>query len=117
LVNSAGTKWYFKPKEPNGALVALEALPNGDLILLERAYTSMFAAWVISLTQIKMADLVPDKQVHSQLIARFDSSEGWLTQNLEGLTRHQGMHFFIVSDDGNKPWAQTQLIYFKLLDP
>ncbi|TVT52205.1 MAG: esterase-like activity of phytase family protein [Sedimenticola thiotaurini] len=117
LVNSAGIKWYFTPKEPNGALVALEALPNGDLILLERAYTSIFAPWVISLTQIKMADLVPDNQVSSTLIARFDSSEGWLTQNLEGLTRHQGMHFFMVSDDGNKPWAQTQLIYFKLLQP
>lgn len=117
LVNSANKKWFFTPKEPNGALVALEALPNGDLILLERAYTSIFSPWVISLTRIKAQDLIPDKQVTSRLIARFDSSEGWLTQNIEGLTRHQGMNFFMVSDDGNKPWAQTQLIYFKILEP
>jgi hypothetical protein len=116
LVNSANQKWFYTPKEPNGALVALEALPNGDLILLERAYTSIFSPWVISLTRIKAVDLIPDKQVPTRLIARFDSSEGWLTQNIEGLTRHQGMNFFMVSDDGNKPWAQTQLIYFKILE-
>ncbi|MCW8943980.1 MAG: esterase-like activity of phytase family protein [Sedimenticola sp.] len=117
LVNSSGKKWFYTPKEPNGALVALEALPDGDLILLERAYTSIFSPWVISLTRIKAEELIPDKSVPSSLIARFDSSEGWLTQNIEGLTRHQGMHFFMVSDDGNKPWAQTQLIYFRIIDP
>lgn len=116
LVNTSGNKWFYSPNEPNGALVAVEALPSGDLILLERAYTSIFSPWVISLSRIQEKALIPDTTVPSSLIARFDSSEGWLTQNIEGLTRHQGMHFFMVSDDGNKPWAQTQLIYFRLLD-
>ncbi|MCW8890618.1 MAG: esterase-like activity of phytase family protein [Sedimenticola sp.] len=116
LISTSGKKWFYSPKEPNGALVALEALPNGDLILLERAYTSLFSPWVISLSHIEAKALIPDTSVASTLIARFDSSEGWLTQNIEGLTRHQERHFFMVSDDGNKPWAQTQLIYFRLLD-
>lgn len=115
LVNTSGRTWQYRFKEAAGALVALEALPNGDLILLERAYTSIFAPWVISLNRVRAADLARSQIVPTELIARFDSGQGWLTQNIEGLTRHQGMHFFMVSDDGNMPWAQTQLIYFKLL--
>lgn len=115
LINTAGQTWQYQPKEADGALVALEALPNGDLILLERAYTSIFAPWVISLTRMRAADLVASKVVPTELIARFDSGQGWLVQNMEGLTRHQGMHFFMVSDDGDMPWAQTQLVYFSIV--
>lgn len=115
LISTSGRTWQYQPKEADGALVALEALPNGDLVLLERAYTSIFSPWVISLTRIRAADLVSSSSVTTELIARFDSGQGWLIQNMEGLTRHQGMHFFMVSDDGNKPWAQTQLVYFKIV--
>lgn len=115
LISASGRTWQYQPKEADGALMALDALPNGDLILLERAYTSIFAPWVISLTRIRAADLANSKTVPTELIARFDSGQGWLTQNMEGLTRHQGMHFFMVSDDGDMPWAQTQLVYFKIV--
>ena len=115
LTDGAGRIWQYPVKEPDGALVALEALPNGDLMLLERAYTSIFSPWVISLTRIRAADLAASKAVETELIARFDSGRGWLMQNMEGLTRHRGMYFFMVSDDGDKPWAQTQLFYFKIV--
>ncbi len=110
--------WTFTTGELEGALVALESLPNGDLLLLERAYTSIFSPWVITLSRIPLSELQSGKsEVESQTVARMDSSEGWLIQNMEGLTRHQGMSFFMVSDDGNKPWAQTQLFYFRVIDP
>lgn len=115
LVSSRGQTWQFRPQEPDGALVALETLPGGDLLLLERAYTSIFAPWVISLTRMRAADLNDSKEVPTKLLARFDSSRGWLMQNMEGLTRHRGMAFFMVSDDGDMPWAQTQLVYFRIV--
>lgn len=115
LASVTGRVWEYRPKEPDGALVALEVLPNGDLILMERAYTSIFAPWVISLTRIRAADLSTLATVPTETIARFDSGQGWLVQNMEGLTRHQGMRFFMVSDDGGKPWAQTQLVYFRIV--
>ncbi len=115
LASVTGHVWRFHPKEADGALVDLEALPNGDLLLLERAYTSLFAPWVISLTRIRAADLAASNTPPTELIVRLDSSKGWLVQNMEGLTRHQGKRFFMVSDDGNKPWAQTQLVYFSIV--
>jgi hypothetical protein len=115
LLGTAAQTWHYRPGEPDGALVALEALPNGDLILLERAYTSIFSPWVISLTRLRAAALDSPGTVTTELIARFDSGQGWLVQNMEGLTRHRGMHFFMVSDDGDKPWAQTQLVYFRIV--
>ncbi|WP_260293963.1 esterase-like activity of phytase family protein [Sedimenticola hydrogenitrophicus] len=115
LINAAGQVWEYAFKEPDGALVALEALPNGDLILLERAYTSIFSPWVISLTRIRATDLATGSTMDTETIARFDSGQGWLMQNMEGLTRHREMRFFMVSDDGSLPWAQTQLLYFRIV--
>lgn len=117
LLSESGLLWTFLPLEPSGALVALEYLPNGDLLLLERAFSSIFSPWVISLARIPQAKLLQSQTIQPDAVARFDSSQGWLLQNFEGLTRHQGQRFFMVSDDGNKPWAQTQLLYFELLEP
>jgi len=116
LASSQGRSWNFIPLEENGSVVGMETLPNGDLLLLERAYTSIFSPWIISLSRIRLPDLLSGRpSVDSETVARMDSSEGWLTQNMEGLARHGEREFFMVSDDGNRPWAQTQLLYFRLL--
>ena len=107
--------WRFNPAEPKGALVALEAMPNGDLVMLQRAFSSLLEPWVISLVRIPAVDL-EHEQLTPQPVARFDSSEGWLLQNVEGLSHHHNGRFFLVSDDGNRPWAQTQLIYLRITD-
>ena len=116
LASSQGQVWEFAPSEANGSVVGMETLPNGDLLLLERAYISIFSPWIISLSRIPLAALLNGQsRVDSELAVRMDSSEGWLTQNMEGLARHENKGFFMVSDDGNRPWAQTQLLYFRLL--
>jgi hypothetical protein len=48
-------------------------------------------------------------------VARFDSGEGWVINNFEGLTRTQGNRFFMVSDNGGMQLLPTQLLYFELL--
>lgn len=115
LLSEHNRRWDYRPLEPDGALVALEALPDGDLLLLERAYTSFLEPWVISIAKVDFSDLMKHKQIVLQRIVSFDSGKGWRTQNFEGLTRHQGNRFFMVSDDGNNPWVETQVIYFELL--
>ncbi|MCW8906780.1 MAG: esterase-like activity of phytase family protein [Sedimenticola sp.] len=116
LASSQGRSWNFVPQEENGSVVGMETLPNGDLLLLERAYTSIFSPWIISLGRIPLPALLSDQRsIEIEPVARMDSSEGWLTQNMEGLARHGEQGFFMVSDDGNRPWAQTQLLYFRLL--
>ena len=53
-------------------------------------------------------------ELDAREIAVFDSSEGWNVDNFEGLTRHQGRRFFMVSDDNGKAIQRTLLVYFEV---
>ena len=49
-------------------------------------------------------------------IVILDTSQGWSVDNFEGLARHRGMKFFLVSDDNFKGIQRTLLVYLELLD-
>lgn len=114
LFSSKGGAWSYPTVEAADALVALEATPNGDLLILHRSYQELFLPLVITLTRVSLSQLEQQQRLTPRVVARFDTTEGWRTQNFEGLTRHQGNRYFMVSDDNGKPWASTQLIYFEL---
>jgi hypothetical protein len=48
-------------------------------------------------------------------VAIFQSDQGWLLDNFEGLTRHRALQFFIISDDNCSNLQSTLLVYFELL--
>lgn len=116
LFDLVGHSWLYQPIERNGALVALEALPTGDVIAMERAFTSPLVPWVITLSRINPTRSNSGQILVNEILLRFDSGEGWRTLNFEGLTAHRDGRFFIVSDDGGNAWQSTQLIYFELID-
>jgi hypothetical protein len=45
-----------------------------------------------------------------------DAGMGHRVDNFEGLSRHRGNHFFMVSDDNDLFVQQTLLLYFELLE-
>jgi len=49
-------------------------------------------------------------------VAPLDSYQGLHLDNFEGLTRHHGNRFFMVSDDNDVFVQRTLLVYFELLD-
>lgn len=101
---------------PGSALVAMEALPDGNLLTLERAFVSPLQPFAISLRRTVLPDpqkIVPLAVRH---IASFKSDEGWSLDNFEGLTRHRGARFFMVSDDNCSILQTTLLVYFELLN-
>ena len=114
IFSQEGSVWYYQPQEPHGALVALEALDDGTLLILERSFSSLFEPLVITLLQAHPTAGNAGSLLPTRLLVRFDSTEGWRTQNLEGLTHHRGKYFFMVSDDGGASFLQTQLIYFEI---
>lgn len=114
IFSQSGQSWYYQPLEPHGALVALEALDDGTLIILERAFSSIFEPLVITLSSAHPREENANSILATKLLARFDSTQGWQTQNLEGLTHHRGKRFFMVSDDGGASYLQTQLLYFEI---
>ncbi len=117
LSTTDGRYWYYPlSPAPGAALVAMEALPDGGLLTLERAFVAPLRPLIISLrrtalpapgrtpTPLRVAD-----------IATLDSTQGWLLDNFEGLTRHRNQRFFMISDDNCSRWQTTLLVYFELL--
>ena len=96
------------------ALVAMEALPDGSLLTLERAFVSVLHPLVITLRRTR---LTAASRLSVDDVAVFDSSQGWLLDNFEGLTRYRGRGFFMVSDDNRNLLQQTLLVYFEMLEP
>ena len=102
---------------PNSSVVALEDFDNSSILLLERAFKSIFDPVIISLRQVSLSTCKCNEGLDSETkqIAIFDSSQGWRVDNFEGLARHYDNYFFMVSDDNERDLQSTLLSYFEIL--
>ncbi len=112
-----GSFWnYPLGGAPGSALVAMEALADGSLLTLERAFIAPLRPLVISLRRTEPLPAPGTGQTLLKVAdaAVFDSSRGWLLDNFEGLTHHRDRRFFMISDDNCNAWQTTLLVYFEL---
>lgn len=112
----SGEHWTFPAyPTPNSAIVALEALADGSVLVLERAFVSVFKSVIISLRRLWLSTCQNcSVTVKWEQVAVFDSQE-WRVDNFEGLTHHTGAYFFMVSDDNERSFLQeTLLSYWEL---
>lgn len=96
----------------NSGLVAMEVDGDGGLLMLERAFVSLGYPLVISLRHTR-----PDGEgglLEVRDVAVLSTARGWRLDNFEGLTRHQGQRYFMVSDDNARSIQRTLLVYFEL---
>ena len=112
-----GRRWAFpRFPAPRSSLVAIESMPDGSLLTLERSFVSIWRPLQIALRQTTPLLPAGEPLAIAREFAVFNSFEGWQIDNFEGLTRHGPTHLFLVSDD-NESWPQkTLLIYLELLD-
>jgi len=111
IYSLAGQQWSFPlHSAPNSAVVALETLEDGSLLVLERAFVSVLQPLIISLRRVFL------ETGKVELIAEFNDSKGWHLDNFEGLTHQRGNYFFMVSDDNESQFQRTLLSYFELVD-
>jgi hypothetical protein len=116
---------YRLPRHPapRSALVAMEALPDGSLLTLERSYVSVWRPLRTILRRAKLpaepkeGEGTPIPLDDVRQVAVFASTDGWLLDNFEGLAHHRDGRFFMVSDDNQSPLQQTLLVYFEVLEP
>ncbi|MCK5810480.1 MAG: esterase-like activity of phytase family protein [Cocleimonas sp.] len=117
LYSSKGKVWHFKlSAHRNSSVTGLETLPNGDVLVLERAYNGLFAAMIISLRQVKLSECNQLRQCKVEDRAVLSSVDGWRVDNFEGLTHYQGNQYLMVSDDNENPMQNTVLVLFELND-
>ena len=110
-----GESWPYRvEQEKSNVVVAAEALPDGRLLIMERAWHSIWYPLVITLKEVRFGD---DGAAESRTLAKLSSQQGWMLDNFEGLSRHRDDNFFIVSDDNGNSYQRTLLLYFGLPKP
>ena len=115
LYRADGSAWRFAPSR--GGIVALECLPDGDVLVMERDYSTLSLHWVTTLRRMHLPPgTPPDSLLPAETVTTLDSHQGLQIDNFEGLTRHHGNRFFMVSDDNDVFVQRTLLVYFELLD-
>ena len=111
----AGMHWdYVLHPAPNAALVDLAALPDGRLASLERAHGPLYLPVIISLRLSRPTAENRGARLATETLVVLDSSQGWSVDNFEGLAWHEGMRFFLVSDDNFNELQRTLLVYLEI---
>ncbi|MFN3785856.1 MAG: esterase-like activity of phytase family protein, partial [Thiothrix sp.] len=111
VYSTKGQQWSFNAyPAKNSAISALETLPNGNLLILERAWSGILNPLVVGLRYLDFQQCsqrnecpVVDLQVLSSHL---------LVDNYEGLTHIQGNQYLMVSDDGAEALLRTALTLF-----
>ena len=107
-----GRRWsYTTADDAASAPTALDVLPDGRLVALERAFVSLLWPLVITL---RITDPGDEPGLEVATLARLDTSEGWGLDNFEGLAWHRCDRFFVVSDDNASSYQRTLLLYLRL---
>lgn len=116
LYSQHGKEWHFpRYKAAESSVTALEVLGNGDILVLERAFSGIFNPLVISLRQVRLNQCDSNHQCPVKELAVFNSANGWNMDNFEGLTHLSGNRYLMVSDDNNSPMQQTLMVMFDIL--
>lgn len=112
-----GPSWRYPLLDtPEASLVDMQALPDASLMTLERGHGLMFLPMVISLRHTRIDTAAAGERLAVTTLAVLDSSRGWSVDNFEGLSRHRGLKFFMVSDDNFNPLQKTLLVYFAVVN-
>lgn len=94
------------------SLTAMQTMPNGDLLLLERSFVDIFKPIAIGLKRIRLNP--KGRTIHQQQLAIFDNSDKWYMDNFEGLAYIQNNRYCMVSDNNDGKWQRTLLTCFEV---
>ncbi len=114
----AGKSWrYPLAAEPNAALTDALLLDDGTLLTLERGFGVFFVPFISSIRRIRE---LPDQDgavLEVDTVARFNTGQGWVLDNFEGLAAIGDDRIVMVSDDNTRALQSTLLAQFRLLAP
>jgi hypothetical protein len=111
-----GRSWLYALTE-DSPVSAIECLGKRQVLVLERDFGHLFGRNAVALKRATLAaDPLPDEPLQAENIVTLDAAKGYAIDNFEGLTRHKGNRFFMVSDDNDLFVQRTLLLYFEILD-
>jgi hypothetical protein len=113
-----GEEWHFKTeKHKNCGITAIEVMDDGNLLVLERAYSGYMNPIRMILKKVYLDSCDKERNCKSEYLASFNSLKGDGFNNFEGLTRVSKNRYLMVSDNDGYQLLPTKLIYFELTTP
>jgi hypothetical protein len=115
IFNVEGKTWFYPLAEGN-RITALECLGKNKVMVLESNFTGTFGRLLVMLkTTTLPTDPSATEPVSVENLVTLDSTAGHHIDNFEGLTRHHGNRFFVISDDNDLFIQRSLLMYFEVL--
>lgn len=108
---SPSRRWKFPL---HGNITSLEVLDDQNILVLEREF-SILHGQKITLSKLYI-DSCSGLLCPVEVLASWESREGWNIDNFEGLTRIDEHQFLMISDDNANPFQRTLLVLFELSD-
>lgn len=111
-----GKKWHFKAEaEPKSAVVAIEVMDDGNVLVMERSFSGIFEPLVVTLKKVYLNQCTTKQALcKTEVLVKMNSHKGWMIDNFEGLSRVSNHRYVIVSDDNDNFFQQTLLVYFEI---
>jgi hypothetical protein len=115
IYSLSGESWRYR-LQPGHRITAMECLGAGEVLVLETDFGRLLAHSAIELKLARLSSN-PGKNAAAQIetVAQLDTGRGYAIDNFEGLTRHRGMRFFLVTDNNDLFFQRTLLLYVELL--
>lgn len=110
-----GSSWLY-PSAPGDRITAMECLGQGEVMVLQQNYQNPIAQIVVTLKLARLKSKPSSEPLNPETLVTLDSQSGFQIENFEGLARHKGRRFFMVSDNNDLFVQRTLLMYFELLE-
>lgn len=110
-----GQEWKFTmEKHTNCGITAIEVMDDGNLMVLERAYSGYMNPIRMILKKVYLDNCNEMRHCKSEYLASFNSLKGEGFNNFEGLTRVSKNRYLMISDNNGYRFLPTKLIYFEV---
>jgi len=108
-------EWNFKPSGfTNAGITAMEVMDDGNILVVERAYSGLKNPMAVTLKKVYLDRCDTQNMCESKVLGEFNSFHGDGINNYEGITKVGKDRYLLVSDDANKSFVHTRLLYFKV---
>ncbi|TQV62957.1 MAG: esterase-like activity of phytase family protein [Sulfurovum sp.] len=108
-----GKEWNFKASTfTNSGVTAMEVMDDGNILVVERAYSGLKNPMAVTLKKVFLDKCDEKNMCQSKVLGEFNSFSGDGVNNYEGITKVGKNRYLLVSDDANKSFVHTRLLYF-----